>query len=68
MTSGLGSCATDQGSFNGCDLIKLKAYSDQFTKNFVDQWNKIPEGSELDVYIKDSMDLKDSVIACRGKR
>jgi hypothetical protein len=65
--SGLAACGTDHGSFNGCDLIPLKMYSQDFTNKFADQWKAVREGSELDTYIKDSMDLKDAVRACAKK-
>jgi hypothetical protein len=54
-------------SSGSCDLIPLVTYSEEFSAEFLRLWEQVPEGNALDVYLRDSMDLKDAVRDCRGK-
>lgn len=66
LTAGLTACATSSPVAGSCSLVPLVTYSAEFSAEFLRLWEQVPEGNALDVYIKDSMDLKDAVRDCRG--
>ena len=57
----LTSCAT-AGS---CDLLTIKEYDEAFTMSFASQYDAVPDGTPLDVFVIDSRALRQAVRACK---
>jgi hypothetical protein len=67
LTLAMSGCVTSKPVSGSCELIPLVTYSEEFSAEFLRLWEQVPEGNALDVYLRDSMDLKDAVRDCQGK-
>lgn len=57
-------CASRVGS---CRLLAVRDYDPEFTARFVEEFEKVPEGSPLSIFTIDAVDLRDAVRACKGE-